>query len=60
MDTEEKKRLKELSDLEGKYGDFADEFGKDDDDQKEQMSMEGASLRDIDRIKEKRKEQNKK
>ena len=59
MDAEEKKRLKELSDLENKYGDIVEDLEEDEEDSKEQMPMQGASLRDIDRIREKRREQRK-
>lgn len=60
MDPEEKKRLAELSDLEKKYGHIAEDFEEEDRNSKEPMPMDGASLRDIDRIREKRREQRKK
>ncbi len=60
MDPEEKKRLQELSDLEQKYGDMAEGLEETEEDPKEQMPMQGASLRDIDRIREKRRERSKK
>ena len=60
MDPEEKKRLKELSDLEKKYGHIVEDLEENEEDSKEPMSMQGASLRDIDRIREKRREQRKK
>ena len=60
MDAEEKKRLKQLSDLEHKYGDIAEDLEEDGEDLKEPMPMQGASLRDVDRIREKRRERRKK
>lgn len=62
MDSEEKKRLKELSDLEERYGHIAEDFEEEDEEEgtREQMPMQGASLRDIDRIREKRRERSKK
>lgn len=58
MDAEEKKRLKELSQLEEKYGDLAEKYDASDQEDAE-MPMQGASLRDVDRIKEKRRERKK-
>lgn len=56
MDAEEKKRLKELSQLEEKYGDLAEKYDtSDQEDMDMPMPMQGASLRDVDRIKEKRR-----
>ena len=60
MDPEEKKRLKELSDLEERYRHIAEDLEEDEENPKESMSMQGASLRDIDRIREKRRERSKK
>ena len=61
MDAEEKKRLKEIAELEAKYGDLAKSYVDEEElGNKESMPMQGASLRDIDRIKEKRRERNKK
>lgn len=61
MDPEEKKRLKELSDLEKRYGHIAEDLEEDEEENpREQMPMQGASLRDIDRIREKRRERRKK
>jgi len=61
LDPEEKKRLKELSDLEKRYGHIAEDLEEDEEENpREQMPMQGASLRDIDRIREKRRERRKK
>lgn len=54
MDQEEKKRLRELRELEEKYGDWSEELVEEDE-EKRSMPVEGASLRDIGRIKEKRR-----
>ena len=59
MDPEEKKRISELSDLEKKYGDIAEDL-EEKEDPNEPMPMQSASLRDVDRIREKRREQRKK
>ena len=60
VDADEKKRLKEAAQLEAKYGHLAEEYsdGVEPSD-KESMPMQGASLRDIDRIREKRRESKK-
>ena len=59
MDAEEKKRLKEIEDLEARYGDLAEEYSGKKANDDEPMPMQSASLRDIDRIKEKRRESKK-
>lgn len=56
MDAEEKKRLKELSELEEKYGDLAENYEEEEEENEGPMPMQGATLRDIDRIREKRRE----
>lgn len=61
MDAEEKKRLKEIADLEKRFGHLSEEYSDENEpNDRETMPMQGASLRDIDRIREKRREQRKK
>lgn len=60
MDPEEKKRLQEIAELEAKYDHLAKDYSdKDQPNDREIMPMQGASLRDIDRIREKRRENKK-
>lgn len=59
MDLEDKKRLRETAKLEAKFGHLAEEYSEDDEMTKNPMPMQGASLREIDRIREKRREKRK-
>jgi hypothetical protein len=54
MDQEEKQRLRELKKLEEKYGELSDELSEGEEEEKD-MPMQGASLRDVARIREKRR-----
>lgn len=54
MDQEERQRLQELKKLEEKYGELSDELSEEEEEEKD-MPMQGASLRDVGRIQEKRK-----
>lgn len=56
MDSEERKRLRQLKELEEKYGDLDEELSEEEKEEKK-MLMQGASLRDIARIQDKRRQQ---